>query len=159
MPTNAFVHTLDSIRRIAGILAALTMFGVLVLFVSIRGPAIEAKLLPIWTDVVLEFEPSSTAYEVAAGVYGTRWRKECRFLEVTSLVRQSKGYWVRAEMLVDGRPIRGNTRPEGWQHMGSWTFRPGGDKLRIYLYYRCHDLWDTPVFLGEWDTPVSWGKP
>ena len=91
-----------------------------------------------------------------AHVYGNKLRSECRFLEVAVMARQPSRKWVRVDLKVDGRPISGYTRPEGWQDMGVWSMSPGGDRLRIFAYYRCHDLWDTPVLLGEWPTPLAW---
>lgn len=118
--------------------------------VLLFGPLVEARLLPVWSMVSVEWEPSAAGLVVRP--FGYRNRPQCRFLQATTLVRD-RDVWHRADLTIDGRPQRGVTRPEGWQSLGRWELSRSGDRLRITALFSCHDLWDTPATLGEWPAP------
>ena len=158
MMTSDFDRCLRYVRLAATWLGAACLTLVLVLTVGTRAPVFEELVWPVWGDVGVEFDAGASASTIKVHVYGNKLRSECRFLEVAVMTRQASGRWARATLQVDGRAVTGYTRPEGWQDMGVWTITPGGDALRIYAYYRCHDMWDTFAMLGEWPTPVVWEK-
>lgn len=145
---------LRSLRLIASLLlvAGLVLIGTLA--IALHGPAIEARLLPVWRSVIVEWEPGADPKTGMAGsLYGNKERGHCRLLEIIAMVRDGD-VWRRSWFAVDGRELRQyRTRPDGWQSLGTWRFDRCGDRLRITAHFSCHRLWDTPASLGEWPAP------
>jgi len=151
-------HALGVVGGVGQALIGVGFLLLVLLLIAIRGPVIEARLLPVWNSMTIEWEPlGATGGKLAGHVYGHKARGECRLQEIVAMVRQGR-YWSRSDILINGRTPGTATRPEGWQTLGLWQFSEAGDRLRMTAHYQCHELWQTPATLGEWATPIK-GDP
>ena len=154
-------HALGVVEAISATLVGIGVLLVVGLVLVVRAPAIEARLLPVWSQMSIEWEPAD-GDDLLGALYGYKDRGECRLVEIVAEVA-SRGYWLPAEITIAGRPPGKITRATGWQSLGLWRFHLREqdrrtpqvlERLRLSAHYQCHDWWLTPARLGEWPTPT-----
>lgn len=147
------VKTMRRLRVVALANLSAAAFLFLVPVAYIKGPRIEASLMPVWSSMLMEWHSvERDPWGLSASVTGHKARPECRPIEFIAM-RWDGHIWHRTAFRVDGRVPGIITRPDGWQALGVWSFRDYGSRIRIAGSYRCHEWWDTPAILGEWSAP------
>ena len=122
--------------------------GFFALWMYLVGPELEAKYLPVVTEVrVTELVPSSPD-RIALQIYLNKERGYCKRVGINALAGSAVAP-EKAEVFkpLDDASVR---RPSGWQSLGVWEFKPAGDYVKLVVDFKCHGLWNTSQKIFEW---------
>lgn len=123
------------------------------------GPKIESVLYPVVSNVkVAPVEIDLTRSIVHIVAYGAKVR-HCEWQGITALVERNNMWYQGKVHFADPRTgspesattARAESRPAGTQSFGEIFIFPAGDRIQVFLYHRCHPLWQTTTFIYELD--------
>lgn len=111
------------------------------------GPAVESRHLPVLKDIRIErVVAQGSRFEF--GLFATKSRV-CRLVDITAITKLY-GQWSVAS--VETKPPPEDIVVVGSHLFGRWSVYPIGQAVRVAAVHRCHPLWDTVTFIGEWST-------
>jgi len=136
------------LRRMKTITTAVTVVAIsawIPVFFTI-GPIIEQRLNPVISKAeILDVKPMDGGSLI--WVHFEKYR-ECEFSGVSWHILKESGDLERvAFKLRPDKDESSSTRPKGRQSAGPWWIDIPPEDVReksvVYLYYRCHPLWQT----------------
>lgn len=138
------------------------LFSLLYAFVTF-GPMYETKFLPVVTGVqATPIEIDRNQQVVRVAVLGDKVR-QCERVGSVAMILNG-GVWSTARVYMnDPRNSElqekiGTNRPLGQQSFGEIYISPLGEAIRVYVYHRCHPLWQTQTALYELDLTKDVGQ-
>lgn len=136
-------------------LSAFRLAAVMLAFVGLGlvfGPELEARLFPVWTDMQAHVMSRSDD-RMVIDWWGMRQRPTCLHVSTAFLVKRDATTWVLADISAAGDkgdgPLRGTTRPPGWQQLRQLDVIPAGSAVVIQMRHQCHSLWQTVTHVPE----------